>query len=135
MLAMDQLTDMIDAIEAATHDPASSLHFTPVAVRARIGGWSPQRQRRFVATLAAVGSAERAAAMVGMTEQTAGRLRRRPDGASFAAACSAAYTFAKQLRRARAAKEGSKGSVRQAPIFSLWGSSLSSNAEPFAGRR
>lgn len=103
---------ILSTLEAATYDSASPLHFTPVRLRARADGWTEQRQRRFVAALAALGRADLAAAHVGMTEQTARRLSLRPDGASFAAACEAAYTFAKTARRARMAeaRQGSEGS-------------------------
>lgn len=118
---MDTLSDILSALEAATQESASPLYFTLVRLRARVDGWTPERQRRYVAALAATGRADRAAALVGMTEQTAARLRRRPDAASFAAACSAAVTLAKQLRRARSsaalagraapAAKGSNGSA------------------------
>jgi hypothetical protein len=117
---MTRPDEILEALVAATHEPASALHFTPVALRVRADGWTPERQRRFVAGIAATGRADRAAALCAMTEQSAGRLRRRPDGASFAAACAAAYTLAKQVRRARkvpkvrrerpARAEGSEGS-------------------------
>ena len=77
-------------------------HFTPVRVRARVDGWTPERQRRYVASLARWGSARRAAAEVGLSEQSACRLRRRPDAASFARACEAACRIGKIRRRAAA---------------------------------
>jgi hypothetical protein len=70
--------------------------FTPVALRYRSDGWTSERQRLYVAALAATGHMGKAARAVGMTEQSAAKLRRRPDAASFAAACTAAYLGARR---------------------------------------
>ena len=80
------------------HDPvpAALLDFTPVPVRYRRDGWTPERQRRYVAALFETGHGGKAAHTVGMTEQGVARLRRRPDAASFAAACEAAYRAARR---------------------------------------
>jgi hypothetical protein len=127
---MDRLDDLLEALVAATHEPSSALHFTPLRLRPRIDGWTPDRQRLYVAAIAATGRADRAAALCGMSGQTAARLRHRPDAASFSAACCAAFGFAKRLRRARLAK-GSKGS--DAPGgFSPMGSGPSGRFEPSA---
>jgi hypothetical protein len=129
---MDRLDDLLAALVAATHEPSSALHFTPLRLRARIDGWTPDRQRLYVAAIAATGRADRAAALCGMTGQTAARLRHRPDAASFSAACCAAFGFAKRLRRARLA-DRSKGS-QVAGGFSPRGSGPSGQSEPFAPR-
>lgn len=60
--------------------------FTPVPVKSRKGGWSPERQRAFIAALADTLCVERAAAKVGLTRESAYRLRKRPAADSFAAA-------------------------------------------------
>ena len=84
---------------AATDEPASSPQspgqselapFEPVPVRARHDGWTPQKQRDFVEALADTGVVREAAARVGMTEQSAWRLRRRPDARAFDLLCDAA---------------------------------------------
>jgi hypothetical protein len=136
---MEQLDALLAPLEAATHEPASALHFIPVALRARHDGWTPERQRRFVAALAFTGQTGKAAALAGMTVHSAARLRQRPDAHSFANACRAASDFAKRLRRARAAAargsaEGAKRSKRSEgePSFSARGSSISSTTEPSA---
>lgn len=64
--------------------------FTLVPVRARRDGWTPERQRRFIAALAQTRSATRAARAVGMTREGAYQLRGRAGAASFAAAWDAA---------------------------------------------
>ncbi len=129
---MNRLTTLLQAFEAATHEPASALHFTPVRLRARHDGWTPERQRRFVAALAATGHAGRAAALVGMTEQTAARLRHRPGSGSFVQACCAAYSVAKRSRRmqAAAAPKGVEGSKCGPPDFSPRGPEHSEKSEP-----
>ncbi|HEY0312965.1 MAG TPA: hypothetical protein VGC56_10780 [Allosphingosinicella sp.] len=71
--------------DARTH-PA----FTPVPVRARVDGWTPARQRAFVEHLAETLSVDAAAALVGMTAQSARALRRRAGAEGFAAAWDAA---------------------------------------------
>ena len=57
-----------------------------VPVRERIDGWTAARQRAFIEHLADHGCAKSAAEAVGMSEQSAHRLRRRPDAAAFDAA-------------------------------------------------
>jgi hypothetical protein len=66
------------------------LAFDPVAVEYRCDGWTPEKQRAFVEELADCGVVREAAARVGMTEQSANRLRRRADASSFYLAWSAA---------------------------------------------
>jgi hypothetical protein len=68
-------------------EDAHPLAFTPVPLeRIQHNGWSPQRQRRFIAALAAMGSVLHAARAVGMTKQSAYNLRARPGAESFASA-------------------------------------------------
>jgi len=74
---------------------AALLDFTPVPVRYRSDGWTPERQRHYVVALFATGHRGKAARAVGMTEQSAARLRRRPDAVSFARVCAAAYRAAR----------------------------------------
>lgn len=54
-----------------------------VPVAARCDGWTPQRQRLFIETLADCGNVAAAARSVGMTAESAYRLRRRADAAGF----------------------------------------------------
>lgn len=53
--------------------------------RIRRDGWTPERQLRFLETLARTRSVTRAAASAGMSRESAYRLRARRDGALFAA--------------------------------------------------
>jgi hypothetical protein len=63
------------------------LDFTPAPTsRARFDGWTPQRQRQFIAALAAMGSVGKALKAVGMGRVAAYNLRKREGAESFAAA-------------------------------------------------
>lgn len=75
--------------DAATGDDALPPipDFDPVPVtRRRRDGWTPERQRGFIAALAETGLVATAARRVGMGVTSAYQLRRRPGGAGFAAA-------------------------------------------------
>lgn len=76
------------------------LRFTPVPVRARRDGWTPDRQFRFVLAVARGAGTVEAARSVGMSRQTAHALRRKAGAESFAAAWDAAAAFAEQAARA-----------------------------------
>ncbi|WP_051586762.1 hypothetical protein [Novosphingobium resinovorum] len=60
--------------------------FAPVPVRPRKDGWTPARQAAFLAALAQGGGVEAAALRVGLSRESAYRLRRKPGAGSFAAA-------------------------------------------------
>ena len=82
-----QMTDS-PSIEPAPAPEAPD--FTPVPGRARHDGWTAARQGDFLRLLATLGSVGAAARGVGMTPQSANRLRRRAGAESFAAAWDAA---------------------------------------------
>jgi hypothetical protein len=63
--------------------------FTPVPLRYRSDGWTPGRQADFLGTLAETWSVAAAARHVGMTRESAYRLRDKPGAESFAAAWDA----------------------------------------------
>lgn len=63
--------------------------FVPVPLRARADGWTPWRQAAFLGYLAETGSVRSASLRVGMTRETAYRLRRRAGAESFSAAWDA----------------------------------------------
>lgn len=69
--------------------------FTPVPRKLlRHDGWTPDRQRAFLEALAFHGSVTHAARTVNMAPENAYKLRRGPDGESFAAAWDAALDHA-----------------------------------------
>ncbi|WP_347304124.1 hypothetical protein V5740_05810 [Croceibacterium sp. TMG7-5b_MA50] len=72
--------------------------FLPVPLRARRDGWTPDRQARFIGYLAEGGCVATAARRVGLTRESAYRLRRRPGAGSFIAAWTTALTGRTQPR-------------------------------------
>ena len=77
----------------AAEDRAPLPEFTPVPRKYRHDGWTPERQRAFVAALADTGSVSRAAAMVNMAQANCYTLRRAPGAESFRRAWEAALDF------------------------------------------
>ena len=69
--------------------------FTPVPLRHRKDGWTPMRQADFLGRLAETGSVAAAARHVGMTRESAYRLRAKSGAASFAAAWDSLFAGAK----------------------------------------
>jgi hypothetical protein len=70
-----------------------ALAFAPVVTASnRHDGWTPDRQRRFIAAMALSGSVAGAAKAVGMSGVSAYNLRKRPGAESFAAAWDNALT-------------------------------------------
>jgi hypothetical protein len=66
----------------------------PAIPQTRHDGWTPERQRGFIAALADCGSVAEAAARAGMSRQAAYALRRSPAAMDFRAAWDAAITEA-----------------------------------------
>jgi len=63
--------------------------FTPVPLRPRADGWSPLRQAEFIGLLAQTRCVKQAAGQVGMSRESAYRLRRKPGAEEFVAAWDA----------------------------------------------
>lgn len=91
---------------AAEADP---FPFIPVPVRARHDGWTPDRQRDFIAALAVMGVVARAAKAVGLSASAAHKLRERPDAKEFAAAWDRAQDEGRKLQYGRAIEEALYG--------------------------
>ena len=92
---------------------ADILDFDPVSVRHRVDGWTPARQREYVEALADSGVYRYAAARVGMSEQSAARLRRRPDARSFDRACAAAFRIGARRLVSVAFERAIEGTVKR----------------------
>jgi len=73
--------------------------FAPVPLRARIGGWTPMKQAAFLGAFAETGSVLAAARKVGMSRETAYRLRGKRGAGSFAAAWDAVAGHARATAR------------------------------------
>ena len=78
-------------IAAEARPPLSD--FTPVPRKYRHDGWTPERQKAFIAALADTGSVSRAAAMVNMAQTNCYTLRRAPGAEGFRRAWEAALDF------------------------------------------
>ncbi len=77
--------------------PASEIpDFTPVPIKPRSDGWTPERQRAFIEALADTGSVEAACKHVNMSTVGAYRIRRLPEGKSFREAWNAALDLGVQ---------------------------------------
>ena len=82
--------------DPATYNP-DEYRWVPVRRVARYDGWTEEKQRRFIEVLADTGQVGLAARAVGMTRETAYRLRRSARGAAFARAWDAARHHAGSL--------------------------------------
>ena len=72
--------------------------FTPVPLaRVRHDGWTPERQRRFLIALAAMGTVDSAAQAVGMSRISAYKLKKRSDAESFAAEWDRAVGYGRDM--------------------------------------
>ncbi|MBU0557699.1 MAG: hypothetical protein KKD64_09185 [Alphaproteobacteria bacterium] len=98
---------------AAKALPENAPQNALVPVRARQDGWTPERQRAFLEALADTGCVDAAAKSVGMTRQSAWRLRRRSDARAFDLAWDAALERAMQQLVSVALERAINGSVRQ----------------------
>jgi hypothetical protein len=93
----------------------SPAAFTPVAVKPRADGWTPQKQRDFIEALAEGGSVEHAARSVGMSRVSAYRLRHRANGADFAAAWDGAMAHIVEKLEHATFERALSGTVK--PVF------------------
>lgn len=85
--APEPSTDLAEWRAPDTRDfDLDDFEWVPVLRKRRADGWSIDRQRRFIETLAATGSVTQAAQQVNMSTVSAYRLRNAPDGAPFATA-------------------------------------------------
>jgi hypothetical protein len=73
--------------------------FTPVPLRYRADGWTPMRQAAFLGALAETWRVAEAARRVGMTRESAYRLRSRPGAESFAAAWDSILVEPRRVRK------------------------------------
>ncbi len=84
-----------------------------VPVKPRHDGWTPEKQRAFIEHLADTGCVKDAAGLVGMTETSAYRLRRRADAAAFDAAWEAALEKGVERLASVAVERALKGTVKR----------------------
>jgi hypothetical protein len=86
-IGMDESLRLPPRLAAILEDlPLDELAFTPVPVKPRRDGWTEARQLAFILRLALIGGVASAARAVGMSRESAYRLRDHPGAGSFAAA-------------------------------------------------
>ncbi|MDO7842624.1 hypothetical protein [Sphingomonas immobilis] len=103
--------------EAPSDDGTDPFDFTPVpSASTRHDGWTPERQRLFIAGLAKIGAVRPAARSAGMSAKSAYALRRRagPDS-SFAAAWDRAVEAGGVMRDGTAIDRAIEG--EEVPVF------------------
>ena len=86
----------VNSSSLAAQDRPAPPDFTPVPRKPRHDGWTPERQRVFIAALADTGSVSRAARWVNMSPEGAYYLRRQPGSEGFRRAWEAALDFGVQ---------------------------------------
>jgi hypothetical protein len=96
-------------------NPKPPIEFTPVPVRPRHDGWTAERQIAFIEKLADCGSVSAAARHVGMSRESARKLRRRPCGRAFRDGWDAALDCGYAELEESAMERAKKGVAR--PIF------------------
>lgn len=87
--------------------------YIPIALRPRHDGWTAERQRKFLLTLAESGSITEACHQAGITARSAYRLRHHPDGAQFAEAWDKALRAAAGRLVSLAFERAVRGSYRE----------------------
>jgi hypothetical protein len=95
--------------------PVPTEPYAAVELRRRRDGWTAERQRLFLGTLANTGSVAHAAEAADITPRSAYRLRNHPKGAAFARAWDAATMKAAQRLTAIAFERAITGTPR--PIW------------------
>ena len=89
--------------------------FAPVPRKYRHDGWTPERQKAFIAALADTGSVSRAARAVNMSPEGAYYLRRQPGSEGFRRAWEAALDFGVQRLKDIAYERAIDGQL--SPVF------------------
>lgn len=108
---------------AATRTPLAEMEaaghalpeFEPVPRKYRHDGWTPERQKAFIAALADTGSVKRAAFHVNMSPEGAYWLRRQPGSETFRRAWEAALDFGVQRLKDEAFDRALNGQL--SPVF------------------
>ncbi len=108
----DQPVGKYHADTPETYNPAE-YRWVPVRRRARYDGWTEEKQRRFIEVLADTGIVTAAAKAVGMSRESAARLRRSPQGAAFARAWDAARIHAGSVLEDIAFERAIEGVARE----------------------
>ncbi len=97
-----------------TQASSAFADYEPVQLtRMRPGGWTAERQRKFLVTLAETGSVSEASIMSGVSARSAYRLRQRPNATAFADAWDHALKLASLRLVTLAFERATTGTVRE----------------------
>lgn len=105
----------IDKSRLLAEDRPALPDFAPVPRKPRHDGWTPARQKAFIAALADTGSVGRAARQVNMSPEGAYYLRRQPGSEGFRRAWEAALDFGVQRLKDIAYERAIDGQL--SPVF------------------
>lgn len=106
---------MRNKVPVLREDRAPLPDFTPVPLRYRHDGWTPERQRGFIEALADTGCVSRATAIVNMSLEGVYYLRRQKGAEEFRAAWNAALDFGVQKLKDIAFERAIEGEM--IPVF------------------
>lgn len=106
---------MRNKVPIPREDRAALPDFTPVPLRYRHDGWTPERQRAFIEALADTGCVSRATAIVNMSLEGVYYLRRQKGVEEFRAAWNAALDFGVQKLKDIAFERAIEGEM--IPVF------------------
>lgn len=109
------------------YDPAD-YRWVPVRRVARRDGWTEEKQRRFIEVLADTGQVGLAAKEVGLSRESAYRLRRQPHAAAFARAWDAARHHAGAFLEDVAFERAIEG--QEKPVFNEYGEVIATKRIP-----
>ncbi|WP_397577957.1 hypothetical protein [Sphingorhabdus sp.] len=106
---------MRNKVPVPRENRAALPDFTPVPLRYRHDGWTPERQRGFIEALADTGCVTRATAIVNMSLEGVYYLRRQKGAEEFRAAWNAALDFGVQKLKDIAFERAIEGEM--IPVF------------------
>jgi len=106
---------MRNKVPVPRENRAALPDFTPVPLRYRHDGWTPERQRGFIEALADTGCVSRATAIVNMSLEGVYYLRRQKGAEEFRAAWNAALDFGVQKLKDIAFERAIEGEM--IPVF------------------
>lgn len=110
---MDESLRLPPRLAALLEDlPLDELAFAPVPVKPRRDGWTAARQKAFILRLALGGCVASAAKAVGMSRESAYRLRGHPGGAGFSSAWDKALGWGRSHAADLALDRAVNGEVR-----------------------
>jgi hypothetical protein len=108
-------TPLAEMEAAGHHLPQEMTAFEPVPRKFRHDGWTPERQRAFIAALADTGSVKRACRQINMSPEGAYHLRRQRGAEGFRRAWECALDFGVQRLKDEAFDRALNGQL--SPVF------------------